>query len=447
MASEEEKKKLRELFDRGLIQQQEYERRLFAYESSLSDEDFKQTAEPGMEAKSTIVCFFADGSDKYTGMTIHALKTFLENTPVVNAGLLTHTAEVANRVLEAIPSQYHNRIHTRRTSSKPHFENWNPTQFKLDIQTFKDDFTTIFWMDSDSIVIGDMTDFLLDFARSEDSAFFVPDHVMSQEDFCTRWRKQRPLTLIPQACLMGFKSSIIESFFKVWKSVWEEWITPFPFARFEDPNPNFPGSAFCIEQYALAVTISYFPQLSIRTFAREYLIVAPFAEHSGQAIILQQKANTNSSTEPLTLRPLGVYPVPSIAAAGSFAYPFNTSGGSWSVSGLTSLNISGLLSGGSFNTSWLGSYPVSFTGSYLTSYNVSGGSFPWAQSGGSFNLSGAFSNLQISFSGSLPISGVSTSSFGTSGVLFIDRFGGSVLHTYNQLYPLVRDMDLRDLPQ
>jgi len=443
MASEEEKKKLRELFDRGLIQQQEYERRLFAYESSLSDEDFKQTAEPGMEAKSTIVCFFADGSDKYTGMTIHALKTFLENTPVVNAGLLTHTTEIANRVIEAIPAQYHNRIQTRSTSSKPHFENWNPTQYKLDIQKFKDDFTTIFWMDSDSIVIGDMTDFLLDFARSEESVFFVPDHVMSQEDFCTRWRKQRPLTLIPQACLMGFKSSIIESFFKVWKSVWEEWITPFPFARFEDPNPNFPGSAFCIEQYALAVTISYFPQLSIRTFAREYLIVAPFAEHTGQAIILQQKANT-TSTETLTLRPLGVYSVPSIAAAGSFAYPFNTSGGSsWSVSGLTSFNISGLISGGSFSTSWLGSYPISFTGSYDTSFAGSYltsllGSFPWAQSGGSFNQSG----LQISFSGSLPISGSSS-----SGAWFIDRFGGSVIHTYNQLYPLVRDMNLQDLPQ
>eukprot|EP01102_Stenamoeba_stenopodia_P002945 TRINITY_DN12881_c0_g1_i1.p1 TRINITY_DN12881_c0_g1~~TRINITY_DN12881_c0_g1_i1.p1 ORF type:complete len:448 (-),score=100.96 TRINITY_DN12881_c0_g1_i1:55-1398(-) len=447
MASEEEKKKLRDLFDRGLIQQQEYERRLFAYESSLSgEEDFKQTAEPGTEAKSTVVCFFADGSDKYTDMTIHALKTFLENTPVVSAGLLTHSAEIEKRVVDAIPSQYRNRIHTRRTSSKPYFENWNPTQYKLDIQKFKDDFTTIFWMDSDSIVIGDMTDFLLDFARSEDSLFFVPDHVMSQEDFCTRWRKQRPLTLIPQACLMGFKSSIIESFFKVWKSVWEEWITPFPFARFEDPNPNFPGSAFCIEQYALAVTISYFPQLSIRTFAREYLIVAPFSEHTGQAIILQQKADQQTPTETLTLKPLGVYQVPSLSQ-GSYAYPFNTSGGSsWAVSGLSSFAVSGLLaqltSGGSFSTSWLGSFPISWTGSF----NVSGGSFPWAVSGGSFNLSGALSNLQISFSGSLPISGA-TSSFGTSGVWFIDRFGGSVLHTYNQLYPLVKDMNLQDLPQ
>lgn len=412
-----EEQKLKDLLDTGVIQAVEYERRLRALRSVDNAENI---------AYSTIVCFFADGSEKYTAMTVSAMKTFLENTPLIRAGLLTHTDDVRDRVLSGIPQHFHDRIKHKRTSQTPHFANWNPTQYKLDIKFFAPEYKTIFWMDSDSIVVGDMTDFLLDFARSEDSLFFVPDHVMSQEDFCARWRKQRPLTIIPQACLMGFKANVIEDFVNTWKSVWEEWITPFPFARYEDPNPSFPGSAFCIEQYALAVAISYFPQLSIRTFAREYLVVAPI-ENKGQALILQ--TSISKSTEELVIRPLGVYDAPNIehysylsGSSGSFnfsgfsgllSYP-----GSLSISG-GSFNFSGLnLSGGSFS---LESFPISF---------------------GSFNISG----FQGSFSGSLPFSFAGSSGI-SSGALFFDRFGGSVLHTYNQLYPLIHSMNLQDLPK
>jgi len=382
-------------------------------------------------ATKVIVAFFADGSEKYTNMTIHAIKTFLENTPLVRAGVLTHTDDVKDRIYRDIPGIYHERIVHRKTSSTPYFANWNPTQYKLDIQKFADQFETIFWMDSDSIVIGDMTDFLLDFARSDEALFFVPDHVMSQEDFCARWRKQRPLTLIPQACLMGFKAERIQNFFKVWASVWEEWITPFPFANYEDPNPSFPGSAFCIEQYALAIAISYFPQLSIRTFAREYLVVAPFVEQPGQALILQSQHNAadgSKRTQPFEYRSLGVFPVP-FTVNNLVSYPFGSFSGSFAT-----LKFS---------------FPLTSFGGSFTSGGFSGGftsgSFQW--------LNQSFGSLTISPTSYQTVSGswlslpgdFSNSNLSTSGGWFIDRFGGSVIHTYNQFYPAVRDMDLSRL--
>lgn len=441
MASEQEKQKLRELVDCGYISELEFERRLTALESTVDEFETPPNMAPALSneevAKKVVVAFYADGSEKYTSMTIHAVKTFLENTPFVRAGLLTHTDDVKQRVIDALPEQYRDRVVHRTASATPYFANWNPTQYKLDIQHFKDEFATIFWMDSDSIVIGDMTDFLLDFARSEESLFFVPDHVMSQEDFCTRWRKQRPLTLVPQACLMGFKSDHIADFFSVWKRVWEEWITPFPFARFEDPNPGFPGSAFCIEQYALAVAISYFPQLSIRTFAREYLIIAPFKEQPGQALILQSTP-TAERTQPFEFRSLGVYPTPATVGnlatySGSFSFPLQSFGGSF---GNFSFPLQSF--GGSF-----GSFPATSWSSFLQSFSsLSLGSWSGLTvSGVSWNISG----LPFDVSGGSFPGSFSNSSLSVSGGWFVDRFGGAVLHTYNQFYPAVRGMDLSNL--
>jgi hypothetical protein len=35
---------------------------------------------------------------------------------------------------------------------------------------------------------------------------------MYDEHFLNKWREQHPETFIPQACFMGFKSTIIKSF-------------------------------------------------------------------------------------------------------------------------------------------------------------------------------------------------------------------------------------------
>jgi hypothetical protein len=50
---------------------------------------------------------------------------------------------------------------------------------------------------------------------------------------------------------MGFKAEHMKRLFNVWEDTWRQWIEPEPFKNFADPLPSFPGSKFCIEQYAL----------------------------------------------------------------------------------------------------------------------------------------------------------------------------------------------------
>ncbi|CAF5176412.1 unnamed protein product, partial [Rotaria sp. Silwood1] len=54
-----------------------------------------------------------------------------------------------------------------------------------------------------------------------------------------------------QACFMGFKSSCMRTFFGLWKNAWKTWIEPKTFTMYQDLNPDFIGSSFCTEQYAL----------------------------------------------------------------------------------------------------------------------------------------------------------------------------------------------------
>lgn len=79
---------------------------------------------------------------------------------------------------------------------------------------------------------------------------------MRSESFRNRWTPNWPLNLVPQACMMGFKAPIMEEFFAVWAEKWRDWVTPFPFAYLPDPNPSFSGSAFCTEQYALGLALN-----------------------------------------------------------------------------------------------------------------------------------------------------------------------------------------------
>lgn len=207
---------------------------------------------------SIIVVFFADGTDRYNDMTAYALRTFIDATPRILTGLLTHDDATAQKVLGTLaPSQRH-RVLTKLTSSTPHFDNWNPTQYKLDIAQYAEAFETIFWFDSDTITFGDMTEFLTTFAASDARFYMTPDHVNSDAEFAKSWleRVGQPC-VVPQACLMGFKDSVITHFFTFWEAIWKHWITPKPFANFGDPNPTFAGSEFCIEQYALGQSLAY----------------------------------------------------------------------------------------------------------------------------------------------------------------------------------------------
>ncbi|CAF3356222.1 unnamed protein product [Rotaria socialis] len=208
---------------------------------------------------SSIVCYFADGSTRYTNMTINAINSFLRSTPEVMVGLLVKNDDTRDKVMSAIAESYHYRIVSKYISKKAHFKDWNPTQYKLDILMFLDHgFEEIYWMDSDTIVYEDLRPYLEAFRCSSQLFYFVLDHVMYDSLFVTRWKRQHQDTFIPQACFMGFKSSCMRAFFALWKSAWKLWIEPKPFTMYQDPNPEFEGSGFCIEQYALGNAISDF---------------------------------------------------------------------------------------------------------------------------------------------------------------------------------------------
>lgn len=203
-----------------------------------------------------IVCFFADGTEKYNSMTIYAMKTFMENTPKITVGLLTHDRQTKDYVMKNLPREYHHRIVHQFTSNE-HIKKWNPTQYKLDLVKFDmSGFDYIFWIDSDTICFADLTPFLMMFVMSNAYFYLTPDHVMKDSKFCDNWCKNvGKIVAIPQACIMGFRADIISDFFAEWKSIWTDWVVPEPFHKYKDPNPDFPGSSFCIEQYALGMAL------------------------------------------------------------------------------------------------------------------------------------------------------------------------------------------------
>ncbi|CAF0982379.1 unnamed protein product [Rotaria sp. Silwood1] len=113
---------------------------------------------------SSIVCYFADGSTRYTNMTINAINSFLRTIPQIMVGLLIKDNDTRDHVMSCIAKTYHYRILCKHTPKTSHFNDWNPTQYKLDILKFLDHgFDEIYWMDSDTIVYQDLTPYLEEF--------------------------------------------------------------------------------------------------------------------------------------------------------------------------------------------------------------------------------------------------------------------------------------------
>lgn len=73
-------------------------------------------------------------------------------------------------------------------------------------------------MDSDTIFYSDLRPVLHRFVESNALFYLTPDHVMGDPAFVERWRAQHqdaPNALVPQACFMGFKASVVHDFFPV----------------------------------------------------------------------------------------------------------------------------------------------------------------------------------------------------------------------------------------
>ena len=66
-------------------------------------------------------------------------------------------------------------------------------------------YQTFVWLDSDTLVFDDMTDFLLQFIKQQEkSVYLVRDHAMADAQFVERWHQiAGPFAVdVPQACVM-----------------------------------------------------------------------------------------------------------------------------------------------------------------------------------------------------------------------------------------------------
>jgi len=383
------------------------------------DDSAEHREYPHNELRRIIVCFLFDGSEKYTKMTLSAVNSFIATTPHISVGLLFPAHYEPEGITRQISDP--SRISIRRY--EPHFQNWNPTQYKLDIRKFAPEFTTVFWLDSDTIVYKDLTTLLYEFHTSSCKVAFLKDHVCFNPQFLNNWvgsNKKDPF--IPQACFMGFKHDIVDEFFGLWENLWRAWIEPAPFANFPNPVPSFAGSAFCTEQYALGMVLESglirreeIYEIRRITFGLRGLIQGDGSQSSASSGLSSLEASFS-----------GLSVGSSWSGSGEISWS-----GSAETSGayLTSWSTLPFFSAGNW-TSFSGSAPTSgfFETSGLVSFESSGFS-----SGYSFG--GSFDFGQSSWSsGSFIGSSGSTSASGVVGFVPVDNIGGSIVHFYNAFY-------------
>jgi hypothetical protein len=284
-------------------------------------------------------------------MTFKAIQSFQQTTPNVKVGLLIPgsfgSSDTLQRFLERLPDP--NRVETRIFQT--HFSDWNPTQYKLDLVKFADRYETVVWLDSDVLVYKDMSNFLIKFHTSPKNFAFTQDHVTSSDEFRRRWPESDRFLFIPQAAFMCFKAAAMAEFFAVWEDIWREWITPYPFFKYADPYPSFSASAFCIEQYALGMTVD---RLLSNNFDREVYVI-PRSEilitdtsRSLSSLFmpahLQTADSASTSVRPITLS-LGN------TSSSSFHILLSSAGLLSSYGSLTSYNLRELSSAGLLSSS------------------------------------------------------------------------------------------------
>jgi len=300
---QKELKKLEDIFNSGFIGEDEYatrKRQIYElhgvpFQSTNLQHDLikelkisKEETTPNIGKSPIIVCFMVDGTDKYMDMTLKAITSFQKTTPSISVGILIQNGFEIQDFLNKLPNP---NVYIRYMNF--HFT-WNPTQHKLDIAEFFDEFETVFWLDSDVIVFRDLTPHLVEFHHSSYEYAFVRDRVNDYDEFKRLWTRTANYYFVPQACIMGFKKSSYQNIFASWEKYWKEWITPHTFAKYQDPYPSFYNSWFCVEQYALGMAIeTHVPDY--KQFATEVLVIPRYDIFvKGEAPTLDAIAQTAS---------------------------------------------------------------------------------------------------------------------------------------------------------
>lgn len=325
-----------------------------------------------------IACFMIDGSDRYTNMTINAINSFLRATPEMHAGVLVPptwgVSIFATRVVPRLIAP--ERVIFKNWSQ--HFAQWNPTQYKLDIIQFAEDYDVVLWLDSDTVVYDDLRPLLFAFYKSPAKFMFVRDHASYNPEFLANWpfKSRQGSAFIPQACFMAFKSEHMKRLFRIWEDTWRQWIEPEPFKNFSDPLPSFPGSRFCIEQYALghAFVIAEIGEEDILEIARSNIVLN--TRNPSQASTADE--STLPSGQPSVLAGYHAGSTTGTprqsALAGSTANTRLPSSHYLASSAFLSFLASSTTSSysGSYSGSYFSSYLSSYGSSYLSSYNSFG---------------------------------------------------------------------------
>jgi len=400
-----------------------------------------------------IACFMIDGSDRYTAMTINAINSFLKATPEMHAGILVPPSWglsiFATRVVPQLVAP--ERVIFKKWGQ--HFAQWNPTQYKLDILQFADEYDVVLWLDSDTIVYDDLRPLLFAFYKSPAKYMFVRDHVCFHPEFLDNYpfKDSKGGAFVPQACFMGFKAEHMKRLFSVWEDTWRQWIEPEPFKNFADPLPSFPGSKFCIEQYALghALVLAEIGEEDILEIARSQIVLntrnpsqaghgsaggGSHADYAGLAAGSGARYGSGGEAHP---RPAGNSVLSgSTANAGLPSSQFlATSAFLAFASASSSFGVS------SFGSSYLSSYLTSYPSSYLSSYSSYG------QTSGTLTYFGSTTTdlHQRNRAGQAGAAGFAPGTDGgqTGGSqaypdlpehIAMDNLGGCVVHFYNSFY-------------
>lgn len=391
-----------------------------------------------------IACFMIDGSDRYTAMTINAINSFLKATPEMHAGVLVPPSWglsiFATRVVPQLIAP--ERVIFKKWGQ--HFSQWNPTQYKLDIIQFADEYDVVLWLDSDTIVYDDLRPLLFAFYKSPAKYMFVRDHVCFLPEFLNNWpfKDSQGGAFVPQACFMGFKADHMKRLFTVWEDTWRQWIEPEPFKNFPDPLPAFHASRFCIEQYALghALVLAEIGEDEILEIARSHIVLSTRNP--------AQSGHQSNGSNPEHLLQGGVGSGSELrggAAGTGYRQPGQSVlSGSTANAGLPSsqfiatsafLAFSSQLSSYGISSS-LSSYLTSYPSSYLSSYSsygvVSTRSVTYFD-GNSTSLD----SFNKAHNAARERSGADSGQHGHPALpefVALDNLGGCVVHFYNSFY-------------
>ncbi|KAA6374963.1 MAG: hypothetical protein EZS28_029511 [Streblomastix strix] len=142
-------------------------------------------------------------------MTINALQSLQKHTPRGSIGIVIPPDKNFDQIKELILNSLvnHDKIHF--VVGKIHFENWNPTQHKLDICMFCQQFNPVIWIDSDVFVLKDLVPFAESFFESKKAMAVLSDHVNRDQLFVSNWEDGPDKCFVPQACYMLFRSDMI----------------------------------------------------------------------------------------------------------------------------------------------------------------------------------------------------------------------------------------------